>query len=96
MGRRTPPPLLRDEAGEGETGLARCPRCDAGELLAIALTRRGGSVGRAVYCAGIYDRERRRFLRRGCGYAATSERAAASVDPPRLLVVAGEGEEAVP
>jgi len=34
-------------------------------------------VRRADYCAGSYDRDRRRFLRRSCGYAGLPDAAPA-------------------
>ena len=70
MGRRLPPPAGDGRAGGFEaTGMpARCPRCGAGDLFPLAVRRRRGDVRLAAYCAGVYDRERRRFLRRGCGY----------------------------
>ena len=47
----------------------RCPRCGSGELFRIDVTRPDNKVWQGAYCAGVYDRERRRFLRRSCGYA---------------------------
>ena len=52
-----------------DASLARCPECGSGDLFTIEITRRDGGVWRGVYCAGEYDRDRRRFLRRSCGYA---------------------------
>jgi hypothetical protein len=49
--------------------LNRCPECGSGDLFTIEVARRNGAVWRGVYCAGEYDRDRRRFLRRSCGYA---------------------------
>ncbi len=70
MRRSVPPP-----AREGAIGFPaaaekppRCPWCGTGDLFGIALRRGRGEVRQAAYCAGVYDRERRRFLRRGCGY----------------------------
>jgi hypothetical protein len=58
--RRVAPPL-RAAAG-------LCPACGQGDLFDLRITRRDGEW-RGVYCAGAYDHERRRFLRRSCGYA---------------------------
>lgn len=69
MARWMPPPCARG-GGEGpETDLPRCPKCGSGELFSIDVTRRSGGVKRATYCAGLYDRDRRRFVRRSCGYS---------------------------
>jgi hypothetical protein len=47
---------------------ARCPRCGQGELV-DALVGLGPGPGLwAFYCAGVYDRERRRLVQRSCGY----------------------------
>ena len=70
MRRSVPPP-----AREGAIGFwaaaekpPRCPWCGTGDLFGIALRWGHEEVRQAAYCAGVYDRERRRFLRRGCGY----------------------------
>ena len=34
----------------------------------MSVGRRGGAAAEVEYCAGLYDRERRRYLRRACGY----------------------------
>jgi uncharacterized protein (DUF983 family) len=47
----------------------RCPECGSGDLFTIEVRHRDGGARRGVYCAGEYDRDRRRFLRRSCGYA---------------------------
>ena len=52
--------------------LARCPACGSGDLFTIRIARRQGNVWRGVYCAGEYDHDRRRFLRRSCGYAGAA------------------------
>jgi len=52
-----------------EANPSRCPECGSGDLFTIEVARRDGGVWRGVYCAGQYDRDRRRFLRRSCGYA---------------------------
>ncbi len=49
---------------------ARCPACGDGDLFALRIAGRAGGMMEAVYCAGAYDHDRRRYLRRGCGYAA--------------------------
>lgn len=45
-----------------------CPRCGDGELVDTLVTRPVGMALWAVYCAGVFDRTRRRFVRRSCGY----------------------------
>jgi hypothetical protein len=53
--------------GSGEPS-PRCPRCGQGELI-DALVGLGPGPGLwAFYCAGVYDRERRRLVQRSCGY----------------------------
>lgn len=55
----------------GGAGVAKgdpCPRCGGGDLVTIDVARRGGGRGRGLYCAGLYDRDRRRFLRPSCGF----------------------------
>jgi hypothetical protein len=52
---------------EGE----RCPRCGSGDLFVVRMARPGGDAASGAYCAGVYDRERRRYVRRSCGYAGT-------------------------
>ncbi|MFQ5876939.1 MAG: hypothetical protein ACE5JH_04500 [Acidobacteriota bacterium] len=47
----------------------RCPSCGWGDLFPVDLTRQGREVWRGAYCAGVYDRGRRKFLQRSCGYA---------------------------
>lgn len=60
---------------------SRCPECGSGDLFTIEVARRDGGVWRGAYCAGEYDRDRRRFLRRSCGYAgATVEVTVAPTD----------------
>ena len=46
----------------------RCPRCGDGELVDALVSRPAGMALWAVYCAGIFDRSRRRLARRSCGY----------------------------
>ena len=56
-------------AAAGEIPDARCPQCRAGDLFPIGVLRRGATIWRGSYCAGVFDRGRRRFLRRSCGYS---------------------------
>ncbi len=46
----------------------RCPHCGSGDLFEIRLRRGAGVEKRAAYCAGLYDRDRRRIVSRSCGY----------------------------
>lgn len=69
MGRSLPP-----AAPARGAGAPRCPECGSGDLFLIEVTRRDGEVWRGAYCAGEYNRERRRFVRRSCGYAGESRR----------------------
>jgi hypothetical protein len=46
----------------------RCPRCGDGELVDAFVKRPAGMALWAVYCAGVFDRTRRRLARRSCGY----------------------------
>ena len=55
-----------------DADLARCPGCGSGDLFTIEIARRQGNIWRGAYCAGEYDRDRRRFLRRSCGYAGAA------------------------
>ena len=73
-----PGPLPR-AAREGTVAEVRCPECGSGDLYTIEITRRDRGAWRGVYCAGTYDRDRRRFLRRGCGYAGAVSAIPASV-----------------
>jgi hypothetical protein len=71
MGRHPPAAEAESRGGTGGGG-GRCPRCGSGELFLIELARPGAVAGRAAYCAGVYDRERRRFVRRSCGYSGAA------------------------
>ena len=51
----------------------RCPRCGAGDLLVTRVLRGSGSVVELEFCVGVFDRTRRRFVRRSCGYAGRPE-----------------------
>jgi hypothetical protein len=58
-------------APEAEPDEARCPRCGSGDLL-VTRVLRGLAVPVVVsYCVGIFDRGRRRFVRRSCGYSTS-------------------------
>jgi hypothetical protein len=58
----------------------RCPACGDGDLFILTIARRSGHQGDAVYCAGAYDHQRRRYLRRGCGYAGAQPAGDRKVD----------------
>ena len=47
----------------------RCPNCGSGDLFEIRLRRATGGERQAAYCAGLYDRRRRRLVSRSCGYS---------------------------
>ena len=47
----------------------RCPNCGSGDLFDLRLRRTQGQERRAAYCAGLYDRNRRRIVSRSCGYS---------------------------
>lgn len=47
----------------------RCPNCGSGDLFDIRLRRGQDGERRAAYCAGLYDRARRRIISRSCGYS---------------------------
>ncbi len=87
---RAVPPAAEGRGTDGRDGdeRPRCPRCGSGDLFATEVARRDGGVARAAYCAGLYDRDRRRFLRRSCGYsgllevACSEDRRAASNSSP--------------
>ena len=66
-------PLRRSDR-EGTVTELRCPECGSGDLYTTEIARRDRGAWRGVYCAGEYDRDRRKFLRRGCGYADASPR----------------------
>ncbi len=57
------------ESGQPGGDTPRCPRCGSGDLHSIEVSRHTGAARQAAYCAGLYDRDRRRFVRRSCGYA---------------------------
>jgi hypothetical protein len=56
-----------------EPGPPRCPRCGVGDLLRARLQRGPGRESTFDYCAGRYDRARRRFAPPGCGYSGRSD-----------------------
>jgi len=82
---------LTPAARARDADLARCPGCGSGDLFTIEIARRQGMAWRGVYCAGEYDRDRRRFLRRSCGYAgaAVEEKPLAGDSRPPTRSVAG-------
>ena len=85
---------LTPAARARDADLARCPGCGSGDLFTIEIARRQGMAWRGVYCAGEYDRDRRRFLRRSCGYAGAAVEGvpvATESRPPRLSVEGGQG-----
>lgn len=62
----TDPPPIEDPL---DPSPPRCPRCGLGDLVRTFVTR--GAEGEPVtidWCAGAFDRIRRRLVRRGCGY----------------------------
>jgi hypothetical protein len=82
-----PPPYARAEAADP----SRCPGCSSGDLFTIEVARREGGVWRGVYCAGEYDRDRRRFLRRSCGYAGAVAEVGVTVPAPGDLALRPAG-----
>ena len=84
---------LTPAARARDADLARCPGCGSGDLFTIEIARPQGMAWRGVYCAGEYDRDRRRFLRRSCGYAGAAvegEPVATESRPPMLSVAGGQ------
>jgi hypothetical protein len=80
------PPAARGR----DADMARCPSCGSGDLCSVQIARPRGDVWKGVYCAGEYDRERRRVLRRGCGYAgAAGERTQPAVEILEPVASAG-------
>ena len=69
----------RGERHREDPGGPRCPRCGTGDLLVTAVARHGGGVWSGAYCAGLYDRERRRYLRPSCGYSGECSDSVVSV-----------------
>lgn len=63
----------RRGAGPGEIRPGRCPACGQGDLFSALVARSGGDAYRAVYCAGSYDRDRRKYVARGCGYSGRGD-----------------------
>jgi hypothetical protein len=85
---RFPPPPERADADHP----SRCPECGSGDLFTLAIRQRDGAAWCFVYCAGAYDRDRRRFLRRSCGYASRSVQVTSGGGPDTVaLSSAGEG-----
>lgn len=58
---------------EEEVPDARCPRCGAGDLLVTRVLRGAVPPVALEFCVGVFDRTRRRFVRRSCGYAGRPE-----------------------
>ena len=83
---RSLPPAVPGQGGEAP----RCPECGSGDLFLIEVTRRDGEAWRGAYCAGEYSRERRRFVRRSCGYAGETARQD-NVLPPLAGTLRPEG-----
>ena len=78
MGRWVPPVGGASASAAGAVAdIDRCPRCGTGDLFRIEVGGGRGDARRAAYCAGLYDRQRRRFLRRSCGFAEASGNASA-------------------
>ena len=86
MARPLPPPAACRPGLPGDPAVLppRCPRCGSGDLLTLAVGRRGTVASQAAFCAGLYDRERRRIVSRSCGYSGGSEGGAAGL--PTLSV----------
>jgi hypothetical protein len=84
-------PCLPAAARARDGDAARCPECGSGDLFTIHVARRDGRAWRGVYCAGTYDRDRRRFMRRSCGYAGESVETAggAAVEADAVLRATG-------
>jgi len=63
--------FMRSVGGGRAAPPDRCPACGDGDLFTATVARRAGGIRpvTVTYCAGSYDRGRRRFLRPGCGYA---------------------------
>ena len=73
MNRALPPSQDLRASGGREPQPQRCPRCGTGDLFLMDVVRRpAGGVAQAAYCAGVYDRDHLRFVRRSCGYCALS------------------------
>ena len=68
----------------GVTAAPRCPECGSGDLFLTEIARHDGEVWRGAYCAGEYNHERRRVVRRSCGYAGETRPAdkAGQAEPP--------------
>jgi hypothetical protein len=83
----SPPPAAREQGADP----ACCPGCGSGDLFTIRIARRDGGEWRGVYCAGQYDRGRRRFVRRSCGFSGSILEAGARSgrDDDRVVAAAG-------
>ena len=78
-----PPPAARVEGADPTC----CPTCGSGDLFTIRIMRRDGGEGRGAYCAGLYDRDRRRFVRRSCGFSGSVPEPGTGCDPDDDRVV---------
>ena len=86
---------LTPAARAQDADLARCPGCGSGDLFTIEIARPQGIAWRGVYCAGEYDRDRRRFLRRSCGYAGAAVAGEPGAGEVRDRTVAVAGQQAL-
>jgi len=86
---------LSPAARARDADLARCPGCGSGDLFTIEIARPQGIAWRGVYCAGEYDRDRRRFLRRSCGYAGAAVAGEPGAGEVRDRTVAVAGQQAL-
>lgn len=57
-------------AREADPDDPRCPRCGSGDLLVTRVLRGPAVPVEVSYCVGSFDRGRRRFVRRSCGYTS--------------------------
>lgn len=82
--------FMRTVGGKREAPPGRCPACGDGDLFTATVARRADGVRpvTVTYCAGAYDRGRRRFLRPGCGYAGGPPVAEPQPDQPAPLPAA--------
>jgi hypothetical protein len=89
MARRPPPARATLPAsGEPGGGSRPCPRCGS-DLFILAVNRGARGIVQATYCAGLYDRDRRRFVRRSCGYSVAPDAGEAPLEAGRCGAVAG-------
>jgi hypothetical protein len=81
MSRSLPPALPARDAGA-----MRCPECGSGDLFLIEVARKDGNIWHGAYCAGEYNRERRRVVRRSCGYAGECRRTDEALPADALIL----------